>query len=143
MEDLVALDLSGARLAHAAWRQRLRSYLDGQAVQVRDQMVSHHECDLGRWYHREGLHYYGHIPEMHELDEPHRALHELIGTLVEHQEQGRSSAAELCYAQVKAISERIVGLLHVIEEKAAQPVAEQALLSKSIVSEENHALQGA
>jgi len=143
MEDLVGLDLSGARLVHAAWRKRLRSYLDGQAVLVRDQMVSHHECDLGRWYHREGLHYYGHIPEMHELEEPHRALHELIGTLVDHKEQGRSSAAELCYAQVKAISDRIVGLLHVIEEKAAQPVAEQALLSKSIISGEYYALQGA
>lgn len=118
MEGLATLDLSGARSAHAAWKQRLRGYLDGSSALAREHIVNHRDCELGRWYYREGLHHYGHIPEMRELEEPHRALHELIGTLVDYKERRRSSAAELCYAQIDRISGQIVDLLHTIEDKA-------------------------
>jgi HD-GYP domain-containing protein (c-di-GMP phosphodiesterase class II) len=120
MESLAVLDLSGARAAHAAWKRRLRNYLDGNATLSREQMVNHRECDLGRWYHGEGLRHYGDIPEMQELVEPHRALHDLIRVLVEHKENGRFDAAELCYQQIEPISNRIITLLHAIEGKATQ-----------------------
>ncbi len=141
MEGLVTLDLSGARSAHAAWKQHLRDYLDGHGTLARDQMVSHRECDLGRWYYREGLHHYGHIPEMHELEDPHRVLHELIGALVDHSEHGRSDAAEFCYAQIAPISEKIVHLLQVIEDKATRTMAEQAVVPKFINDREDFDLQ--
>ncbi|HEX8988675.1 MAG TPA: HD domain-containing phosphohydrolase [Rhodocyclaceae bacterium] len=120
MDGLAVLDLSGARAAHVAWKQRLRSYLDGQGPLERERMVSHRECDLGRWYHGDGLLHYGHIAELRDLEAPHRELHELIGTLVEHKESGRGEEAERCYAQVEPISRRIVGLLNAIEHKAAR-----------------------
>lgn len=126
MDDLVVLDLSGARAAHTAWRRRLRDFLDGQGMMPRNQLVNHRECDLGRWYHGEGLQHYGHIPEMHELAGPHRMLHELIADLVSHKENGRSGEAELCYAQIEPISELIVRLLCVIENKAAQHIQQLA-----------------
>lgn len=126
MDDLVVLDLSGARAAHTAWRRRLRDFLDGHGMVPRNQLVSHRECDLGRWYHGEGLRHYGHIPEMHELAGPHRMLHELIVDLVSHKENGRSGEAELCYAQIEPISELIVRLLCVIENKAAQHLQQLA-----------------
>lgn len=119
MEGLTELDLSGARAAHLSWKRRVRDFLDGRDALPREQMVSHRECALGRWYHGEGLRHYGHIPEMHELDQPHRMLHELIATLVCHKENGRSGEAELCYAQIGPVSDLIVKLLHAIENKAA------------------------
>jgi HD-GYP domain-containing protein (c-di-GMP phosphodiesterase class II) len=126
MEGLAVLDLSGARAAHTAWRQHLRDFLDGRRVVPRNQLVSHRECDLGRWYHGEGLRYYGHIPEMHELATPHRLLHELIADLVNHKENGRSGEAELCYIQIEPISELIVRLLCAIESKATEHVQQLA-----------------
>ncbi len=124
MEGLTELDLSGARAAHTAWKRHVRDYLDGKDALPREQLISHRECDLGRWYHGEGLRLYGHIPEMHELERPHRMLHELIASLVSHKENGRSSEAELCYAQIGPISDLIVKLLHAIENKAALDVRE-------------------
>ncbi|GEM_PF-421015 len=141
MEGLAILDLSGARSAHSAWKQRLRRYLDGHALLAREQLVSHRECELGRWYHREGLHHYGHIPEMRELEGPHRALHEMIEVLVEHMENGRPGAAELCFTRIEPISEQIIRLLHVIEGKAAQTTAEQTALPQCVTTREDHALQ--
>jgi methyl-accepting chemotaxis protein len=124
MEVLAVLDLSGARAAHLSWKRRLRTHLDGQNALSRSQLVSHSECDLGRWYHSEGLYHYGYLPEMRELAEPHAALHRLISTVVEHKEQGRHTDAEACYAQVEPLSQHIVNLLETIERKAAQSVSE-------------------
>ncbi|HKJ76972.1 MAG TPA: HD domain-containing phosphohydrolase, partial [Gammaproteobacteria bacterium] len=123
MEGLAALDLSGARASHLAWRERLRAFLDGEERLNREQVVSHHECSLGRWYYSEGLHHYGHIPEMEALEAPHAELHRLVEQAVQLHEQGRTEQAEACFQQVHPLSERIVGLLEAIEHKAAESVA--------------------
>jgi len=122
MEGLAVLDLSAARAAHLAWKQRLRAHLDGKQPLAHEQLVDHRECDLGRWYYGEGLHYYGHLAEVRQLEEPHAAMHELIHALVEHQAQGRRDDAEACLEQVEPLSRRIVELLKTIERKAAQDV---------------------
>lgn len=122
MDGITLLDLCGARDAHLSWKLRLRAYLDGKGVLTHSQLVSPHECDLGRWYYSEGLFHYGHIPEMRELEEPHAALHRLITTLVDHKEHGRRAEAEACYAQVEPLSRQIVTLLSAIERQAAHVV---------------------
>jgi len=120
MGSLAMLDLSGARAAHLAWKQRLRAYLDGASGLSREQLVSHHDCDLGRWYYAEGMKHYGDIAEMQALEGPHAELHDLIHTLVEHSEQGRSAAAEACFDRVEPLSTTIVDLLQTIERKASE-----------------------
>ena len=127
MEGLTLLDLSGARAAHLGWKRRLRNYLDGHDSLPRGQLLSHRECDLGRWYYGEGLAEYGHIAEMQRLEEPHAALHRLIGTLVDHKENRRHDDAEACFAQVEPLSRRIVELLGAIEHKASQAISENLL----------------
>lgn len=123
MEGLTTLDLSGARASHLAWRERLRAFLDGERVLTREQVVSHQQCSLGRWYYSEGLHHYGHIPEMEALETPHAQLHRLVAQAVEFHEQGHRERAEACFRQMQPISEQIVGLLETIEQKAAESVA--------------------
>lgn len=129
MEGLTVLDLSGARAAHHSWKRRLRSYLDGRGSLPRSHLVSHRECDLGNWYYGEGRRQYGHIAELHELEEPHAALHELIGILVEHKERDQLAEAEACLARVEPLSEQIVGLLQTIERKAALAIGEDVRMS--------------
>ena len=123
MEGLTALDLSGARATHLAWRDRLRAFLDGKHTLTREQVISHHECGLGRWYYSEGLHHYGHIPEMEALETPHVELHQLVRQAVEHYEQGAIEAAEACFREIQPLSRQIVELLEAIEEKATDSVA--------------------
>lgn len=124
MEGLAALDLFGARAAHTAWKKHLRDFLDGQGVLPQAQLVDHRECSLGRWYNSEGLRHYGDIAELHELDAPHRALHELIRELVAHKEAGRNAEAEACYARIDPLSNRILELLSAIEAQATRQAKE-------------------
>ncbi|BCB27166.1 hypothetical protein SKTS_20520 [Sulfurimicrobium lacus] len=124
MQRLTVLDLSGARAAHLAWKDRLRDYLDGRGAPMREQLVCHRECDLGRWFYSDGLHHYDHIPEMHELEPLHAALHQFIRALVENREQGKLWEAEACFSEVDPLSRQIVDLLERIERKASEGVAD-------------------
>ncbi|MCU7843822.1 MAG: CZB domain-containing protein [Candidatus Thiodiazotropha sp. (ex Monitilora ramsayi)] len=115
--DDLHLQLSQAKSAHLAWRGRLRAYLDGKGGLSAEQASDHHDCSLGQWYYGKGMAEFGHIPEMAELEKPHAELHGIIKNIINLQESGQKAKAEEAYAKVDPLSQRIVGLLEVIESK--------------------------
>jgi methyl-accepting chemotaxis protein len=115
--DAKALDLTTAKTAHLAWKNRIRGYLDGKSSLSRDQAVSHRDCVLGKWYYGEGLQRYSAIPEMQELEGPHEQLHQIIRQIIELRESGRPDEAERLYERIEPLSQTIVGMLETIEGK--------------------------
>ncbi len=111
-------DFDRARTLHRTWVVKLESFLAGRESFAEEEAVSHHHCQLGRWYDSEGLQRYGHIPEMLALDAPHRELHELIHEVVQQQNSGRQPNAAQVMNRVRSLSGRIVELLDVIETKS-------------------------
>ena len=114
-------DFDRARTAHLTWVARLEAFLAGRESLDEQEAVSHHHCQLGRWYDSEGLQRYGHIPEMLALDAPHRELHELIHEVVRQKNQGQRPDTRQVLSRVRELSQRIVGLLDQIETKMRQP----------------------
>jgi len=111
-------DFDRARTLHRTWVTRLEAFLGGRETLTEEEAVSHHHCQLGRWYDSEGLQHYGHIPEMLALDAPHRELHELIHDVVQQQNSGRPPNAVQVMSRVRALSARIIELLDAIEAKS-------------------------
>ncbi|MDP2432431.1 MAG: protoglobin domain-containing protein [Pseudomonadota bacterium] len=111
-------DFDRARTLHRTWVARLDAFLAGRESLTEEEAVSHHHCQLGRWYDGEGLQRYGHIPEMLALDAPHRELHELIHNVVQQQNRGQHPNAAQVMGRVRALSARIIELLDVIEGKS-------------------------
>ncbi|CAK0774180.1 methyl-accepting chemotaxis protein [Gammaproteobacteria bacterium] len=110
-------DFNAAKAAHLAWKTRLRSFLNGTGPLTREQAVSHHHCQLGKWYYSEGLSKYGHIPEMRQIESPHAELHNIIKNILRLKEAGDTRGAEAEFSKVEAISKQIVGLLDKVEKK--------------------------
>ncbi len=109
------LDFSAARIKHLSWKTRLRSFLDGQESMTKDQAVSHHDCDLGKWLYSTGMESYGHMPEMKTLEKVHAELHSIIKDVVRLKHNGDDKGAENKFAKVESISEKIVAMLNHIE----------------------------
>lgn len=118
-------DFELARAMHRTWVVRLESFLDGRGTLTEAEAVSHHHCQLGRWYDGEGLSRYGHIPDMRALEEPHRQLHELIHATVQDIHRGLQVDKRGVLQRVRELSERIVGHLDRIEAttRAGRPNA--------------------
>ena len=113
------LDLSNAKAAHLNWVTRLRRFLDGGETLTREQAVSHHHCDFGKWYYGKGLKQYGHLAPLREVEKPHEDLHRLIRDIIEAKEAGNLAAAEAGYQKVSNLSGQIVSLLEAAEREAA------------------------
>jgi methyl-accepting chemotaxis protein len=111
------LDFSAAKSAHLAWKARLRSFLDGSASLTQDEVVSHHDCVLGKWYYSDGLSQYGDIPEMQQIEAPHKRLHQLIGEIVKLKESGNTEESEQLFEQIDPLSQEIIQQLSRVESK--------------------------
>ena len=113
-----SLDLSAAKAAHLNWKTKLRSFLDGKSSLTREQAVSHHHCDFGKWYYGEGLRQFGHLKPLADVEAPHEELHELIRMIIDVKKNGQTAEAERLYKNVAILSEKIVGLLNEAENQA-------------------------
>ncbi len=113
------LDLSAAKAAHLNWKTKLRSFLDGKSTLSREQAVSHHHCEFGKWYYSDGLKNFGHLQGIQDVEGPHEELHELIRMIIDMKNNGQISEAEQAYQSVATISEKIVGLLSAAEQQSA------------------------
>ncbi|GAB6043041.1 methyl-accepting chemotaxis protein [Endothiovibrio diazotrophicus] len=111
------VDLSAAKVAHLAWKTKLRAFLDGHATLATDQAVSHRACGFGKWYYGEGMKGYGKLAEMREVERPHEELHATIRKVVELKNANRRQEAEREYAKVGPLSERIVQLIDAVERQ--------------------------
>ncbi len=114
-----SLDLSSAKANHLNWKTRLRAFLDGKATLTRDQAVSHHNCDFGKWYYSEGLENFGQLQGIIDVEKPHEEIHELIRMVIDLKHNGQTAEAEAAYRKVAAISLTIVEHLDAAEQQAA------------------------
>ncbi|MCU7810411.1 MAG: CZB domain-containing protein, partial [Candidatus Thiodiazotropha sp. (ex Notomyrtea botanica)] len=109
------LNFSAAKSAHLAWKARLRAFLDGETSLTQDEAVSHHDCVLGKWYYSEGLSQYGDIPEMREIEAPHKTMHQLISDIIKLKESGKNDESERLFERIDPLSKQIIQQLSNVE----------------------------
>ncbi len=114
------VDLSAAKTSHLAWKTKLREFLDGHGDIAEDEAVSHTDCALGKWYYTDGAaKRYSHIPEMPEIEAPHKEMHDLVRQVIELKGSGNDKEAEQAYNRVGPLSNKIVSMLEKIERQLA------------------------
>jgi len=127
IDDLVALlgqfrtgnvhatQLQRAMAAHLGWKTKVRGFLDGKGSLDERVAFNHTQCGFGKWYEEVGRTQFADIPEMSQIEKPHKELHELIKKIYDLKEKGDMAAAEREYQQVGPLSERIVELMQAIQ----------------------------
>ena len=97
-----------AKTAHLAWKARLRNFLDGKEHLSQEQAVSHHHCDLGKWYYGTGMERFGQMAEFKAIEQPHEQIHRLIQQVIALRGSGDEARAESVFNEVSALSGHIV-----------------------------------
>ena len=116
-EDQSNLDFFSARSAHLSWKHRLRKFLDGEIEMRMEDAVSHTECKLGKWLYGHALEAYQDLPEMTEMEQTHKHMHDIIKQLVEMNNSGRHDEAERHFAKIGPMSDNVVHALRTVEDK--------------------------
>jgi PAS domain S-box-containing protein len=117
--DWVKQDFEHARAKHLLFKARLRSLLYGIETDETP-IVSHLDCAVGKWIYSRGLTAYGHIPEMHQLEQWHKDLHNEAKRLVSLYGQGKAELARNELPRVERIAEQVHYFLNIIETKVSQ-----------------------
>ncbi len=119
MVSITNFDFATAKLNHLNWRSRLRAYVSGKQGLDESELLSHHECNLGKWIDGAGLAKYGKTAEMKELATVHEKLHRISKDIVEARKAGKTEAAERGLVSLDPLTARIAELLDTMEAKRA------------------------
>jgi methyl-accepting chemotaxis protein len=115
--EIAGVNFATIRFKHLMWKSRLRGYIAGTAHIDESEAVSDHDCALGQWYFGPGLQQFGHIEVLHEIEEPHRRLHELVREIMSDAKAGNRERAEERLQELSGLSDQIVDLLHQVEDQ--------------------------
>ncbi|MCP4125829.1 MAG: hypothetical protein GY753_02050 [Gammaproteobacteria bacterium] len=113
-------DFELARAVHRDWVTSIEAFLDGEDNISVETAISHHECELGKWYDTQGMALYGHIDQMEQLGHDHKLLHEFINRVVSKQEQGVKVNKKDVMGYVSNLSAQILSHLAVIQSVAVK-----------------------
>jgi aerotaxis receptor len=111
-EAAAEFDFNQAKKAHLSWKLRVRNFLQGDINAIsKEQVCSHRECDLGRWYYSEGMSKYKDSSYFKGIEKPHARLHQIIQEVFDMYEKGTLDEAEALYQELGPLSDEIVDLL--------------------------------
>ena len=112
-----SLDFPLAKLKHVSWKEKLKSFLEGKAGLTEQEVVSHVDCQLGKWLYDEGLEKYKGVPEMQMLEGVHIRLHAAAKQLIDLKAAGQFKLAEKEFGRIRMLSEQLLSLLEMVEKK--------------------------
>jgi aerotaxis receptor len=111
-ESASQFDFNAAKNAHLAWKSKVRDFLRGDVNAItKEQICSHRECMLGKWYYSEGKKSYGHSRHFQQIEAPHARLHEIVKEVYGLHEIGELDKANDLYKELGPLSDNIVSLL--------------------------------
>lgn len=116
-ESASEFDFNQAKQAHLSWKLKVRNFLQGDESAIsKEQICSHKECDLGRWYYSEGMTKYKNSTYFQNIEKPHARLHQIIHDVYNMYERGELDQATDLYAELEPLSDKIVDLLDKTEK---------------------------
>lgn len=109
-------DFEQAKAKHLLFKSKLRAILYGENINE-EPVLSQYECNVGKWIYDYALKAYDTIPEMQELEKVHTDIHLTARELVKLYKEGKVEESRKGLTKMDAISDRLVGLLTVIQSK--------------------------
>ncbi|HEY8094774.1 MAG TPA: EAL domain-containing protein [Methylobacter sp.] len=106
-------ELLQAEANHRYWTERVLANLDDPRAQTTPESLGNYrECRFGQWYYDQGASHFHQINEFHALDEIHQNVHRTAASLVEHHQAGMAVEADAAKAQLLALQQNMLSLLH-------------------------------
>lgn len=91
MSIMIAMDLQAALIAHLTWKSKLSDFFYGlEDLKISD-VADHTSCEFGKWLYASGLKSLAGFPDIDELEQLHKEVHQSIRELVAMPQEKRNS----------------------------------------------------
>ncbi|MNR89445.1 Methyl-accepting chemotaxis protein McpC [compost metagenome] len=110
---------------HQLWVARLDNMRRGHEAIRPENVMSHRDCRLGKWYFSAGQERCGHMNAYRMVDAPHAKLHELARRIVELHLAGRTEERDRLFQDMEGLSVEIVSHLQALRQQTdgARPLS--------------------
>lgn len=109
--------LEKAKTDHLLWKSRIVNMLKGIEEVAPEEVTSHTECRLGKWYRSED-NTFKNLPEYQAMDDPHRLVHEMAHEAAVAYQQGDKVKAQKCLKKLDQQSGKVIKYLNSLIAKA-------------------------
>jgi methyl-accepting chemotaxis protein len=110
--ELVILEMS--KNDHRGWVKKIEAHLAGETMLDVAQIKDHRTCRLGQWYYGEGMTLCGDLPSFRRLEDAHGRIHAIGREIVLEHDAGNTQKARALFAEMKGLSEEVIGCLDAI-----------------------------
>jgi methyl-accepting chemotaxis protein len=107
--ELVIIEMS--KNDHRGWVTKIEAHLTGETMLDVAQIKDHRTCRLGQWYYGEGLTLCGDLPSFRRLEDVHGRIHAIGKEIVLEHDAGNTQKARALFAEMKGLSEEVIGFL--------------------------------
>jgi len=118
--DFLAVDFEGAKKAHAAWKIKLRDFLDGKGSFNAEEVGRNDKCALGKWLHSPQMRQYSHLPQLSELESAHTAFHKQAQKVIVLKRSNKVEQSERELENLETMSGPIITLIDALRQYAAE-----------------------
>ena len=101
------MDFVAIKEGHLQWRNRVTDMFEGRKALTPGDVVTHHQCALGKWYQSEGREDCGHLPAFQKLEAPHARFHSLVGDIVTSWNSGHQAEATKRFQELMPLTNQI------------------------------------
>ncbi|NPV87182.1 MAG: hypothetical protein HPY45_14385 [Anaerolineae bacterium] len=105
--------------AHLDWVAKLRKMLAGELRLKEEEVASHTNCDLGKWYYGRGRSEFGGMAQFKAIEEPHTRMHQMCRQAVVSFNRGDRHEAQRIVDQLATLSREVVADLESLEHAIA------------------------
>lgn len=114
--EAIKQDFESALVKHISFKARLRSFLYGNNSAVAP-LRDPDQCGLGKWITSRRAGDYAHLPEIQELDQQHRLIHQQANRLMDLHIAGHRDEALAGFKEVQLVADHMVTVLQTMEAK--------------------------
>lgn len=114
--EAIKQDFESALIKHLSFKAKLRSSLYGNTSQE-EMLRDPDQCGLGKWIAERLRGAYAQVPQMRELDELHRHIHQEANHLLDQYQAGQQAQARAGFPAVQRIADQMVEVLQAAENQ--------------------------
>jgi methyl-accepting chemotaxis protein len=112
----IRFDFESAKNAHKMWRLRVQKLLMGTEHLTEEEVVSHKDCKLGKWYYGDAVSICGNNHLYSELGKQHENMHLTVKKIARLWNGGNQNEAQELAPKVYVLSDKVIQLLTEMEK---------------------------